>query len=144
MKAWAKGGLIGFVVAFIGLWAILFIIGYDAQGWKCITLTSADYCTFTNFISSFVHWGFVLFFSWVGFFAGVIDSRIIKKILRNKKNIKTMPLKITSVIMLSFIIVFSIICLLVFDDWITIIVYSIIFVLFVILISWAIGKIKYG
>lgn len=143
MKPWAKGGLIGFIIAFVGLWIILFFIGHDANGWKCLGLSEKNYCEFSGFISSFAHWSFVLFFSWAGFLGGVIDVKIINKIMRKSGNEKTLSLKITSVIMSSIIVVFAIIGLLAFDQWGQIMLYAIIFFLFTIFISWLIGKIKY-
>jgi len=143
MKLWAKAGLIGFITVFIGLWIILLFIGHDANGWKCLGLSGADYCKFTGFISSFAHWAFVLFFSWVGFFGGIIDSKIITKILKKNINEKTVSLKVTFVIMVSLIVVFAIIGFLAFDQWAEIMVYAIIFFFFTLFVSWAIGKIKY-
>jgi hypothetical protein len=143
MKFWAKGGLIGFITAFIGLWIILFILGHDSNGWKCVDLGGSSYCSFLAFISSFVRWGFVLFFSWVGFFGGVIDAKIIKKIIKKRGDERKIPLKITSTIMVTLVAVFAVIGLLAFNEWVTIMLYTIIFVLFVIFISWIIGKWKY-
>jgi hypothetical protein len=143
MKVWAKAGLIGFITVFVGLWIILFLIGHDTNGWKCLGLSGADYCEFIGFISSFAHWAFVLFFSWVGFFGGIIDAKIINKILKKNINEKTVPLKVTFVIMVSLIVVFAIIGFLAFDQWAEIMVYAIVFFFFTLFISWAIGKIKY-
>lgn len=143
MKSWAKGGLIGFVATFIGLWIILLIIGNDDAGWKCMSLGGPSYCTFTTFLSSYVHWAFVLFFSWVGFFGGVIDARLINKIVFHARDERIIPLKITSTILITAIIVFAIIGLLAFDNWVQIMFYSAIFAAFIILLSWAVGKWKY-
>jgi len=144
MKDWAKGGLIGFIVAFVGLWIILLIIGSDPNGWKCVYLSGADYCSFFEFASSMLHWGFILFFSWVGFFGGVIDVRIINKILSKKINSHLIPLKITSTITSTLVVVFAIIGMLVFPNWVEILIYAIIFFFFVVLLSWLVGKWKYG
>ncbi len=143
MKYWAKGGLIGFIITFVGLWIILFVAGSDPNGWKCITLDGPIACDFFTFISSILHWAFVLFFSWVGFFGGLIDSRIIKKIIKKNRNDKKLPLKITSTILLTLVIVFAIIGFLIFDEWVEIMVYTVIFVIFIMFISWIIGKIRY-
>jgi hypothetical protein len=143
MKLWAKAGLIGFIAAFIGLWIILFILGHDASGWKCIGLDSSSYCSFSTFAFSFINWGFVLFFSWVGFFGGVIDARIIKKIIKKRGDERKIPLKITSTILLTLVSIFAAIGILVFDQWVIIMIYTIIFVLFIIFLSWLISKWKY-
>ena len=143
MKSWVKGGLIGFIVAFVGLWIILFASGNDPEGWKCTTLGGAEFCTFTQFLFSPIHIVFVLVFSWIGFFGGVIDTRIIKKIVKGKGSPKVIPLKITSTVMLTLIIVFAIIGLLVFDNWVGILVDAIIFTIFILIVSWAVGKWKY-
>ncbi len=144
MKAWAKGGLTGFIAVFLGLWILLFIIGHDQIGWKCISFGETNYCEFVNFISSPVHLVFVLFFSWVGFFAGIIDTRIINKITQGRENESKFPLKVASVITLTLVIVFGIVGLLILENWVTIMIYTIIFLLFVLFVSWIVGKWKYG
>jgi len=144
MKLWAKAGLIGFIVAFVGLWAILFLNGHDENGWKCVTFNGLAYCNFLSFISSFAHWLFVLFFSWVGFLGGVIDSKIIQKIIKKGGNPKKLPLKITLTIMLSAVILFAIIGLLILDNWGEIMLYSVIFVIFIMFLSWIVGRYKFG
>jgi len=143
MKLWAKAGLAGFIIAFIALWVILLISGHDSGGWKCVNLEGPEYCTFTKFISSMLHWGFVLLFSWVGFLGGVIDIKIIKKIISKRGDERKIPLKITSIVMLTLIFVFAAISLLIFEEWPQIILYSIIFFLFTLFVSWIIGRIKY-
>lgn len=143
MKHWAKGGLIGFIVAFIGLWIILFSLGADPNGWKCVTLQGPTTCDFFGFLTSYIHWVFVLFFSWVGFFGGVIDARIISKILKKGAGDKRIYLKITSTILLTLVIVFCVIALLIFDQWVEIMIYTVVFVVFIIFLSWLVGKIKY-
>lgn len=143
MKPWAKGGLVGFLVAFVGLWIILLSIGSDANGWKCMTLDGPIYCSFTSFSFSFIHWAFVLFFSWVGFFGGVIDTRLITKILNNPEHAERRPLKITSTLLLTAVIVFVLISFFIFDDWVTIIIYASVFTVLILLVSWIIGKVKY-
>ena len=131
MKTWAKAGLIGFVIAFIGLWIILFTVGHDSNGWKCQTLSGTDYCSFFKFLVTPMHWVFVLFFSWVGFFGGVIDSKIINKVIYSHGKEKLIPLRITSIILMTAIAVFALIGLLAFDNWSQIILYSVIFGVFV-------------
>lgn len=144
MKDWAKGGVIGFGVVFVGLLILLLFIGHDSGGWKCYTVESLNYCNFIQFLFSPLHIGFILFFSWVGFFAGIIDTKLIKKII-NEKNRKTnIYLKITLTIMLTLVFVFWFIGIIVFDNWIVVFIYSIIFTIFVLLVSWGIGKYKYG
>lgn len=143
MKYWAKGGLIGFIVSFIALWILLIVLGVDPNGWKCVTLKGPIVCTAFSFFISYVHWAFVLFFSWVGFFGGVVDARIINKIMKKSGYDRKIPLKVTSTILLTLVIVFAIIALLIFDQWVEIMVYTVIFVIFIMIISWIIGKIKY-
>ena len=148
MRSWAKGGLIGFIVAFIGIWIILFITGTDQGGLKCVTLEGHNYCGFLTFIFSPLHIAFVIFFSWIGFLGGVIDSRIITKIIHRASisgsHATRMPLKITSTILITAILVFALIGLLAFENWGNTMVYAVIFTIAILLISWIVGKIKYG
>jgi len=145
MKSWAKAGAIGFIVVFIGLWIILLLTGSDEIGWKCSGFSNVVYCTFSQFIFSPLHIGFVLFFSWVGFFGGIINLRIIRKIINQERMAsREKPLKITSSIVLSLIIVFAVIGLLAFENWVKIMIYAIIFGIFAVFISWLIGKKKFG
>ena len=143
MKPWVKGGLTGFLVAFVGLWIMLFVIGYDSGGWKCIVLKEKISCNPLEFFFSPYHMGFALFFSWVGFFAGVIDYKKIKKIMEQEQNKRLVPLKITSTVVLTAVIVFAIIGILTLKKWVDIMVDAIVFGFFVILVSWVIGRIKY-
>ena len=144
MKPWVKGGLIGFIAVFVGLILLLLITGHDPDGWKCTKISGAAYCTFFEFISSPIHWAFILFFSWVGFFGGAIDARLIRKIIEKNQNSKRIYLKITLAIMLTLVIVFGIVGLLAFDKWVEIMIYAVSFVIFVLFISWLIGRWKYG
>ncbi|MBI2044426.1 hypothetical protein HYT23_00045 [Candidatus Pacearchaeota archaeon] len=144
MKPWIKGGLIGFLVAFLGLWIILFAIGYEAGSWKCVTIQGKAPCALVKFIFSTYHIGFVLFFSWVGFFAGVINSRKIRRIIEKEQNKRLVPLKITSTIVMTAVVVFAVIGILAFNNWVEVMIYAIIFGFFVVLVSWYIGKKKYG
>ncbi len=145
MKNWAKVGAIGFAAVFVGLLILLFIIGRDSEGWVCSTLDGPVYCSFIQFVSSPLHWAFILFFSWVGFAGGVIDLKVINKIIRNSKNgDKKIYLKITSTIMLTLVIVFGLIGILAFDNWVGIMVYAIIFTIFIMIVSWVVEKTKYG
>jgi len=143
MKPWVKGGLIGFIVVLIGLWIVLFLVGQDDNGWKCTVVGGSKYCSVTEFFFAPLHWAFVLFFSWVGFFAGYVDVKIAKKIIKKRGNDKTIPLKIAFTVTLSLIIVFAIIGILAFENWVEVMIYAIIFTIFVIFISWLIGKYKY-
>lgn len=143
MKAWAKAGLIGFIVVFVGLWALLFITGHDANGWKCSGLTATTYCDFITFLFSPIHLAFVLFFSWIGFIGGCINMKIINKIIRERGNESKIPLKITSTITLSLVIIFAIVGILVLENWVNVMIYAILFIVFALLISWIVGKWKY-
>lgn len=143
MQNWVKGGLIGFIAVFVGLLILLFIVGHNEGGWICSTLQGTNFCSFFKFITSPLHWAFILFFSWVGFFAGIIDSKIIKKIVRSKDADKRVYLKITSTIMLTLVFVFGFIGVLAFENWVEIMVYAIIFTIFVMILSWVVEKIKY-
>ena len=143
MKPWVKGGLVGFLTAFIGLWVILFVIGYDSGGFNCVTLKEKISCNPLEFFFSPYHMGFALFFSWVGFFAWVIDSKKIKKIIEKEQNKRLIPLKITSTVVLTAVIVFAVIGILAFENWVDIMIDAIVFGFFVILISWVIGRIRY-
>ncbi|MFH1326704.1 MAG: hypothetical protein ABIH59_01090 [archaeon] len=143
MDAWIKGGLIGFFVVLIGLWVVLFVIGHDEGGWKCTLVGGVKYCPLIQFLSSPLHWAFVLFFSWAGFFAGYADVKIARKIIKRRGNDKTIPLKITFTITLSLVIVFAIIGILAFENWIAIMVYAIVFAIFLLFLNWLIKKYKY-
>lgn len=143
MNGWAKGGFIGFVVAFVGLILLLFVVGYEDGSWNCSTLKGPATCGFFQFIISPLHWAFILFFSWIGFAGGVVDYRLIKKIIRKGGDARKIPLKITSVITLTLVIVFSIVGLIAFENWVTIMVYAVLFFIFVLFVSWAVGKWKY-
>ena len=143
MKPLVKGGFVGFLVAFVGLWIMLFIIGYEAGGFQCIILKEKISCNPLEFFFSPYHMGFVLFFSWVGFFAGVIDSKKIGKIIEQEQNKRLVPLKITSTVVLTAVIVFAIIGILALEKWVDIMIDAIVFGFFVILVSWAVGRIKY-
>ena len=144
MKAWAKGALIGFFVVFVGLWILLFIAGHDQNGWKCTYITGKpSYCDFVNFIFAPTNIAFVLFFSWVGFFGGIIDVKIINKIIKQQSDYSKIPLKVTSTITLTLVIVFAIVGLLAFDKWAEVMVYAVVFTIFVMLISWLVGKWRY-
>lgn len=143
MKAEIKGALIGFIVVFVGLWIVLLSTGSDAGQWGCASLDGTKPCDFLNFIVSPLHWAFVLFFSWVGFAGGYIDTKRIKKILEKRGESRNTPLKITSTIVISLVIIFAIVGLLAFENWVVILLYSIAFYFFVVLITWAVGKWKY-
>ncbi len=143
MKSWVKGGLAGFLATFVGLWIMLFIIGYGSGGWSCVTLNEKVPCNPLEFFFSPYHMGFVLFFSWVGFFAGVIDSKKIRRIIEQEQNKRLVPLKITSTVVLTAVIVFAIVGILALENWVDIMIDAIVFGFFVILVSWAIGRIKY-
>jgi len=145
MKPTIKWGVIGFVILFIGLWIFLLITGHDAEGWKCVSISEPFYCTFLEFMSAPVHWAFVLFFSWVGFLAGAIDVIMINKAFsKSRGKEKKLPLKIASILVLTLVIVIGVIGILAFDDWVSTMIYIIIFAIFVMLVSWFIGKRKYG
>ncbi len=143
MKESLKWGFMGFFIAFVGIWIILFITGHDDTGWKCSSIYGASYCSFFNFVFDPLHIAFTLFFSWIGFFGGIIDARLISKIISKKNWDKSLPLKITSIITLSLIAVFGFIGILAFENWVTILLYTITFTVFVFFISWVVGKIKY-
>lgn len=143
MKDWAKAGLIGFILGFVGLWIIMFFTGHDSGGWKCATISGPQYCEFLKFIFAPLHWGFVFLFSWIGFFGGVIDNRLINKILEKRGDERKIPLKVASIITSTIIVVFGLIGILAFEDWVKTMIYAIIFYLFANLVSWAIGKYRY-
>ena len=142
MKAWAKAGVIGFFLVFVALWITLFLIGYDGE-WQCAGVKEKTPCSFSEFLFAPLHLGFVLFFSWVGFFAGIIDLNKIRKIIEKETDRKIIPLKIAKVITTTMVVVFLIIGFLAFDGWVTIMIYAIIFGGFAALVSWYIGKKKY-
>lgn len=144
MKLWVKGGIIGFIIFFVGLWSFLLIGGHTDEGWKCTTLEEPKYCSFSEFIFSGIHWGFVIFFSILGLIGGAIDTNIFQKIIYSDTNKKKKPLQITSVIVLTLVIIIGIIGILAFENWVTNMVYVIIFGIFVMFISWFIGRMKYG
>lgn len=144
MKFWAKAGLIGFIVAFLGLWIALFLTGHDQYGWKCAYASGPDYCSFSKFIFAPLHWAFVLFLSWIGFFAGVIDARIINKIIEKHANDRTVYLRIAFTITLTLIILFGIVGIIAFPDGIEVFIYCIIFIFVAIIASRIIAKKKYG
>jgi len=143
MKPWVKGGLIGFIVGFVGLWIILFIIGSDAGGYKCMTFDGLGYCSIWQFIISPVNWGFVFLFSWIAFFGGVVDAKKIKKIIHKSKDDRLIPLKITSTIMLTVIVVFAAISWITMQNRIEVMIYTITFYGFTLLVSWLVGRYKY-
>jgi hypothetical protein len=143
MKLWAKGGLIGFVAVFVGLFLVLLLTGHDESGWRCLGLYGPTYCSFASFVFSPFHIAFLLFYSWVGFFAGIIDVRMINKKIREKANDPKLYLRITSIITMSLVIVFAVVGLLAFENWVEIMIYSIVFAFFVIFLSWVVEKIKY-
>lgn len=144
MKPTIKGALIGFIIIFVFLWIFLLATGHDKNGWKCVTIDKPHYCSFPEFISAPVHWAFVLFFSWVGFFAGAIDVILIRKEIREAKGKESrLPLKITSILVLSLVIVIGVIGTLAFENWVGTMIYIIIFVVFIMLVAWFIGKKKY-
>jgi len=145
MKDLVKGGLIGFILFFIGLWIFLFATGSDVNGWKCAAVSEPYYCTFSTFISSPIHWGFVIFFSLVGLIGGVIDIKIFKKTLYNLQMSKQRKyLKITSTMILTLVIVIGLVGILAFDNWVVTMIYVIIFAIFTIAAGWIIGKKRYG
>ena len=145
MKPWLKGGLIGLALFFVGLWVFMLATGSDANGWKCLTLEGPKYCKFSDFISSGVHWAFVIFFSLFGFVGGAIDIVLFRKIISNQSMNKSKKyLKITSTIVLTVIITIGLIGILAFENWVKTMIYVIIFAVFTVLVSWFIGKKKYG
>jgi len=144
MKVWAKGGLIGFVVVFIGLLIILLLTGHDDNGWKCTGVEGSEYCPFAKFIFAPIHISFILFFSWVGFIGGVVNIRIINKMIKEKGNDRRIHLKITQAIVLTLVIVFAVIGMLAFENWVNVMLYAVIFIIFVIFLGWIIEKKKYG
>ena len=145
MKNWLKGGLIGFILFFICLWAFMLLTGQEAEGWKCSTLQGPQFCSFSAFISSGIHWGFVIFFSLVGFGGGAIDIIIFKKTLYNPQiPHEKKYLKITSTIVLTLIIVIGLVGILAFENWAGTMIYVLIFAIFAMFVSWFIGKKKYG
>lgn len=145
MREWFKGGLIGFLLFFIGLWAFLLVTGHDAEGWKCATASEAIYCTFSGFILSPVNWGFILFFSLIGFAGGAIDLIIFRKTIYNPKlSLEKKYLKITSTIVLTLIIVIGLVGVLAFENWVGTMVYIIIFAIFAEVVAWFIGRKRYG
>ncbi|MEK6945902.1 MAG: hypothetical protein AABW63_03850 [Nanoarchaeota archaeon] len=144
MKASIKGGLIGFIVTFIGLWIILFVVGHDTGGWKCVSIEKTSYCNFFSFITNIFHVGFVLLFSWIGFFAGIMNVKMIQKIIdENRGHQSIIPLKVTSTIMLTVVIVFGLIGVIAFDNWVNTMIYAIVFSIFVVFVTWAIARWKY-
>ena len=145
MKNWLKGGLIGFILFFICLWAFMLLTGQEAEGWKCSTLQGPQFCSFSAFISSGIHWGFVIFFSLLGFVGGAIDIVLFKKIIYNSQlRLQQKYLKIASTIVMTVIIVIGLIGLLTFENWVKTMIYIIIFAIFTIFLSWYIGKRRYG
>jgi len=145
MKQWLKGGLIGLGLFFIGLWIFMLFTGHSDQGWKCSTLEGLSYCNFSQFISSLIHWGFVIFFSLVGFMGGAIDIVLFKKIIYNKQlRLHEKYLKISSTIVLTLIIVIGIVGILAFENWVKTMIIIIIFAIFTTAVSWFIGKKRYG
>ena len=144
MKLWAKGGLIGFIVVFIGLWILLLATGHDSGGWKCTTINGGEYCSFLHFVFSPIHIAFVLFFSWVGFLGGVIDANLINKMVRERGNDRKNPLRATQAILITFVIAFAVVGVLAFENWVAIMVYAIIFVLFILAVTWYIEKKKFS
>jgi hypothetical protein len=145
MKDWVKGGIIGFLLVFVGLWIFLIVNGHEAEGWRCTGPDGLFYCDFAEFMSSLVHWIFVVFFSWVGFVGGAIDVIAINKAIKKSKGHEhKIPLRITFIIVLSIIIVLGVIGVLAFEDWVTTMIYSVIFGLFVVFISWYIEKKRYN
>ncbi len=145
MKQWLKGGLIGFALFFICLWLFMLLTGHEAAGWKCSTLQGPQYCAFSDFISSAINWGFVLFFSLLGFAGGAIDIVLFKKIIYNNQlKLQQKYLKITSTIVMTVIVVIGFVGILTFTNWVKTMVYIVVFALFTIFLSWFIGKKRYG
>ena len=143
MKPLLKYGLIGFAVVFAGLLTVFLVTGHDAQGWKCTTLKGASYCSFFAFFFSLINLAYLIIFSFVGFIAGIIDYKIINKTTEKAGMEQQLPLKIASTITLTLVIVFGVIGLITFDEWIKVMVYLVVFALFVMLIAWVIGKKRY-
>jgi drug/metabolite transporter (DMT)-like permease len=143
MKPSIKYGLIGFGIVFVGLLIVFLFTGHDSQGWKCTTLKGASYCSFFAFFFSLINWAYLIIFSMVGFAAGIIDYKIIKKTTEQGGMEKQLPLKIASTITLTIVIVFGIIGFLTFNKWVQVMIYVIIFALFVMLVAWVIGKKRY-
>ncbi|HLC78630.1 MAG TPA: hypothetical protein VJH92_05900 [Candidatus Nanoarchaeia archaeon] len=145
MKNWLKGGLIGFILFFIGLWAFMLLTGHETEGWKCTTIEGAKYCSFGEFFSSGLHWGFVIFFSLIGFAGGAIDIVLFNRIIYNTNlKIQQKYLKIASTIVLTVIIVIGFVGILAFENWVKTMIYVIIFALFTLFLAWYIGKKRYG
>ncbi|MEK6925751.1 MAG: hypothetical protein AABW50_00580 [Nanoarchaeota archaeon] len=143
MEDTKKGGLFGFLFIFVGLWIFLLLTGNSEKGWECTKLVVSTYCTFDEFFFSIVNWGFVLFFSVVSYFAGVIDIKIIQRIIKNNKlNYSQKALKITFTLILTLIVVIGIIGTLAFDNWVGVMIYVIIFSIFAMVVAWVVGKIK--
>ncbi|MEK6917344.1 MAG: hypothetical protein AABW51_00160 [Nanoarchaeota archaeon] len=140
-----KGGLIGFIITFIGLWIILSVVGHDSGGLKCVvSIDKISYCSFFSFITNIFHVGFALLFSWIGFFAGIINVRRIQKIIdENRGHQSIIPLKVTSTIMLTAVIVFGLIGVIAFDNWVNTMIYAIVFSIFVVFVTWAVARWKY-
>ena len=131
-------------MTFIGLWIILFVVGHDAGGWKCVSIEKTAYCNFFSFITNIFHVGFVLLFSWIGFFAGIMNVRMIQKIIdENRGHQSIIPLKVTSTIMLTVVIVFGLIGVIAFDNWVNTMIYAIVFSIFVVFVTWAVARWKY-
>lgn len=147
MKDWLKGGIIGFVLVLIGLWVFLIILGRSDGGWECATIetfSGSIGCGFSEFIFSPIHWGFVIFFSLVGFAGGVIDVKIINKLILEIQDPFRKLLKITTVILLTAIIVFGAIGILAFGNWVKTLVYTVILAVLILVISLIVEKVKYS
>ncbi len=142
MKAEIKGGLIGFIAVFIVLWIVLFITGHEEGVWKCSSVNDVFPCDFKDFIFSPLHWAFVFFFSWIGFIGGYIDTKIIRKTFTQNKSGFQISLKLTSTIVLSLVFVFAAVGILAFENWVTILIYTIIFAFFVLIVGKIIEKWK--
>ena len=143
MKPLLKYGLIGFVVVFVGLLIVFLFTGHGSQGWKCTTLKGASYCSFLAFFFSPINWAYLIIFSFVGGIAGMIDYRIIKKTTEKAGMEQQLPFKIASTITLTLVIVFGVIGLITFDEWIQVMISLVVFALFVMLVAWIIGKKRY-
>jgi hypothetical protein len=138
-----RGGLMGFIIAFIGLWIIIFVLGHDSGGWKCVGVEKAEYCSFFSFMTNMFHIGFVLLFSWIGFFAGIINVKRIQKIIdENRGHQSIIPLKVTSTIMLTLVIMFGLIGIIAFDEWVNTMIYAIVFSIFVVVVTWFVARWK--
>lgn len=97
------------------------------------------------FLTSLIHWGFVIFFSLIGFAGGAIDIILFKKIIYNKQlRLQEKYLKISSTIVLTLIIVIGVVGILAFENWVKTMIYVIIFAIFTVAASWFIGKKRYG